>query len=474
MISLTRSSGSNRKIIVDFLLLFIISRIYLLFIPVILQDASYLTIEKEYWTNPKISVPILYLLQILLFHRLFGFNVVGIRIGMVIFDTLCLFLLYKLSLVFQVKELKKTPEKARENSFIIVLIFAFLPSTLFNYTGAPETLTMFFLLVGLYYYIIDKYSLAAFFLSLGFQTEFYPIFCLIPILIQLFSKKDFKNILKMVFFFAGTFVLIEFLYFLIDPVNFLNNYLVQFSRSPTSISIWEYVYNNSAIWNIISLGDFIKISWVGLTFLLFFIPYVIIIFIYFQRHKKSSKRQVIAFISMFLLLFPIIFLSIFTRYLYFVSPLICLETNSRDNFQTNFKRAIIITIMLIPVSVISLVLWPNLLFTEIIEAPNTIDNIMIYYLLYLSFIFLNSLFWIKSGKRYYFMENRNENPTTLQLFPFSIIMMTLQIMLQGLGLACLVIFYLVGLISIVGTLQRIRKSSVLQVPQILLIENSKI
>ncbi len=447
-----------QKLTVTLFKLFIVSRFFLLFIPVILQDAPTMTFEEGYWTNPKNSVPVIYFIQLLLFHRIFGYNVVGVRLGMIIIDMLCILFLYKLCIEYQIKALKQNPEKARENSLIIIVVYTFFPTTLFIYSGHPENLASLFLILGIYYYLKDNYILSGIFLSIGFQTEFYPIFCLIPIFAKMLSQRAYKKILKMVASFIIPFVIIELQFFLIDPVNFLKSYLVQFSRSPTSLSLWENIYQNTTIWNLISLGNLISLSPVGITFLVFFIPYILIVVIYFKKHKESSVREVFAFISIFYLLFPVIFLSIFTRYLYFAFPFICLEIYSGDKLRKNIDRGRKITYFIIPISITTLVLWPNLLFTTLTQPITYIIYPSIYLLLFVSFYFIISSYWIKIGKRYSYNKDLKEKPSILALFSLNIIMMNLQIFLQEVSIAFLIIFYIIGLIPVFWIILRIKNS----------------
>ncbi len=407
-----------KKDIYLFILIYCISRVFILFIPASLIDQakiydlqSFPNLLSFTTLNPVYPYPILFSLQFSTIFWLFGANMVGYRIGTMLYEVGSIIVLYKFVFLFRIREFQKTIPEANRAAISSCCILAFSPFTIFIYAGNSEFPALFYMLLGLYLYYKDKVALGALILCIGFLTEFFPIFCLVPILINSLLKKKWKNILKIIISFLILFVPINLPFFLANPTSFLPSYSSQLSRT-NSVSLWTIFPGTLPEWNILS----IQLGFTDLIFLSFFIGYCCFTIFYFFKHKSASKRQEFIFIILFALILPVVFLSLISFYFFFGIPLFCLFIEPRISIEKERLFGYLITVILIPFSIINLTFWPQVyLTTPTLEGFSEGMDAYSYYLILTCFYTIIAIIWVKSSNQWDIFKRREKNPTILRL-----------------------------------------------------------
>ncbi len=380
-----------------FVLVYSISRFFLLFIPASLPDIPYVSMSVNTAIFGRdLPYPPLFQLQLALFLYLLGPNLVGYRLGLTIYEVGCLIILYKFAYQLQKKEFQKPEQMAKSSALKIVYVFAFFPNTIFNYSGSVEFIATFFMLLGLLAYYQDKVMQASIFLGLGVLMEIYPIFCLIPIIIHQIVRKQFRPLFKFSSVFILTFLLGNLPFYLLNPTDFFSNYFIQFSRVPRAESLWEIPYNLGIDWNLIVIGNFLIISPIGIGFLIWFLTFVIFSYIYFLKYNRASKKEELAVIAVFMLLLPLVFLSLFPRYIFFGFPIVCLLYETSQKYNQLIVRARNFTTVIIISAIITLTFWSEIVISTVQQEILVLDNLMLYFFLFYGMYLLISIIWLIS------------------------------------------------------------------------------
>ncbi len=459
MANLEKNQSDKREIIV-FITIYSISRVFLLFIPASLPDLPYMDLNLAL-SQGIATYPVIFFVQWEVIFSIFGVRLVVFRCGLILYEVGCLIILRKFVYRFQILEFHKTNAKAKETALISCYVFAFFPFLLFTYMGNAEIMATFYLIAGLYAYYKNKLVFASILLCIGFLTEFYPIFCLVPIAIHLLLEKRIKSLAIIVLSFLITFFICNVPFFLANPSNYFTNYFSQFSRAPQGLSIWDFIENNANNWTLFSLFDLVKISPVGLTFLLTFLTYCIFVIRYFQRNEQKSKSHEFMLVISFTLLLPLVFLSIFPRYLLFGFPICCLFINTRKNLSKIKRFFILICVVSIPFSIATLILWPNLNFTILTMESTQIENSNVYLALLVGFYSLTGGIWLIAGREISFYQIQREIPTFFELLSFNFLFFIAQIAtilfigITNFSVIFVFLIFVIGIIPILWSLKKI-------------------
>lgn len=324
-----------------FILFYAISRIFTFFIPgggwdfceianwgdAILKNMNiYSTFPLEAQGLADIKFPPLYFVQIAIILFFFGFNLWSIRLGFTCCEIFTMVLLYYFSK--QYLKAKRTENDISNNKSLLVLyIYAFSPITILTMiTASYYFLGQIYMIAGLFAFFQRKIKLTAFVFCLGFMTEIYPIFCLIPICILFLCQKRWKDLGMIILIFVNTFILFSVPFILLSPNGFLFNYFTHLYRTPQTISFWSIFLVISGVPLAITLFNF-NISYLAITFISFVVIYSIFCYFFFKKHPTIDMESISWVIIVFYLFLPIIFLSIDLRYLYWIFPFICLFFN---------------------------------------------------------------------------------------------------------------------------------------------------
>ncbi len=443
-----------RKDVRFFILIYIVSRVFVLFLPY--SPVDFLDISITFETaisGTTFAYPILFRFQMLAFQLLFGRNLFGERLGFIFYEIGLLCVLYRFIDIFAQQEFQKSHGESATLALKIVFIYSFFPQTLYIYSGSGEIYASFFMIIGLYMYYKEKIVPAAIFLGIGFLMEIYPIFCLIPIFIRYLSKHRFKELGIIIATLATTLVLISIPFYLLNPENFITDFLVQFSRVPKAESIWTILYDMMPTWDLINLGV-IKISPIGITFLMWLGAYLVFSFMYFHRRKSVSKLEEFALMSAFILLLSGVFLSLHPRYIIFGFGIFCLLIESRVPIGEFQNHSIRIVYIIVGIAISTLILWPMLNFTTIEQTDYTFGNILIYTLLLFALYIAISALWLKFGSQIRLIGKRVEKITEIQLFIVAFLMLFIQVAFNQLPFVP-VIPNLIGIIAIIWSAKKI-------------------
>ncbi len=123
------------------------------------------------------------------------------------------------------------------------------------------------------------------------MIEIYPVFFLVPIMYRLLTKEKLRKVFQLLLVFSATIVLGTLPFYFFNPSNFLTNYLIQFSRVPNAVSLWEVIAENSPNWELLSIFNLLTLSPLGITFLAWFVVYAVFCLAYFRKFKEASKRE---------------------------------------------------------------------------------------------------------------------------------------------------------------------------------------
>ncbi len=428
---------SLKKQIYVFVLIYAISRTFILFLPGAILD---LIVMKDFklFVTPFSDVPNFppfLVFQTSIFLMIFGVNLLAYRFAMIFYEIGTIIILYKFVQQFQMREFNRTPSEVSSNAIWACYLYSFFSLTLFSYLIFLEFIANFYMLLGLYAYYKNKVALGAFFLCLGTITEFYPVFCLIPIVINLLIKKQFKNLVKIISSFMMTFVVVNGLLFFTSPTNFFISYFTQISHIQ-SLSLWDILQKALPVWNLFTIFNLIQINPFGLTFIIFLVGYIILVTRYFYKHKNTSHRQEFTFYLILTLLLPGVFLSLLPRFLFFGLPVLCLFIETKTTFQKHVQFFIGLTIVLAFFSFISLILWSDLTFiTPTEELRNLINPLELGLPLFPIIIGLNAtiaLFWMRWSKQWRYSYIVREKPTNLEYLNREFVLFIVQITLRTL------------------------------------------
>ncbi len=444
-----------RKEVRLFILVYCACRVFLLFIPY--SPADFLDISLTFETavsGATFAYPILFRFQMLAFQLLFGRNLFGERLGFIIYEIGLLVVLYKFVNIFAQREFQKTRENSAALALKIMYIYSFFPQTLYIYSGSGEIYASFFMILGLYMYYREKIVPATIFIGIGFLMEIYPIFCMIPIVIRYLSKHQFKQLGILIGTLVITLIFVSLPFYLLNSVNFLTDFLVQFSRVPKAVSGWNIIYDVLPIWDLINLGGVIKISPIGVAFFTWLGAYVICSFTYYHRHKIVSKPEEYALMLTFILLLSVVFLSLHPRYIIFGFALFCLLIESRVPLPEFQKHSIKITAIIIGIAISTLILWPLLNFTTVEQSHYTFENMILYVVLLYTLYISISVVWMKFGVQIRLFSVSIERITILQLFSVILLLLLIQAVFDQVpGVS--IIPNIIGIIAIIWSAQKI-------------------
>lgn len=186
-------------------------------------------------------------------------------------------------LLYKILQRNKKQETNKQN---IIWFWILAPSFIFYSFLNYDIPVVFFIVLAVYLFLRKKYSWAIISLALGVVVKVFPVF-LLPIFIL---KSPRKQWLKLIIFFVGIILLLNFPYMIKDFNSWIFPYTWQIgqnlSRSPESGTYWwifyKYLGNNT--------GWFSLFLFLGLY-----------IFTYIKLKKSSFVNLCIAVILLFLL-----------------------------------------------------------------------------------------------------------------------------------------------------------------------------
>ncbi len=409
------------KEIKKFVLIYGISRIFLLFIPASLPDIPYVSMSLNSALFARdIPYPPLFQLQLALFFFFFGSSLVGYRIGLTIYEIGCLVVLFKFAYQLQRIGFQRTEPAATKSAIKIIYVFAFFPNTIFNYSGSVEHIAAFLMILGLMAYYQDKLVQSSIFFSLSALMEIYPIFCLIPILLLRVVHKQFKPLFQI----SGVFILIFILgnlpFYLLNPTDFFSNYFIHFSRVPRAESLWAIPYNLGVTWDLLSVGNLLELSPIGLGLIIWLLLYVVFSTGYFLKNRVVSKQEEFAIIAIFMLLLPVVFLSLFPRYIFFGLPILCLLFEITLETEKLLVRARKITIIIIIASIVTLTFWPKIIIFTVQKEILVLDNFLLYFIVFYGMYLFISIEWLKFPQKDRFIPNNGSKIYRNLIFVFMV------------------------------------------------------
>lgn len=306
-----------------FLLSYILSRVIILLSPGFLWDhTTYFPpiIELLNGQSPYLSslsespaYPPLFYFILACFVFIFGYNSLAFRVCFLTIDLGTVILLYKIATCFYEK---------REDYWKPPLFYALFPIPIsILIIGLPTGIAILFFTAALYCLVKNKPFFMGVFAAIGFLIEIYPIFLLYVVCIIYFAQKQFKKILLALLGFIPVMLAIALPFFGFDLSSTLSLILVHLSRE-TSTSLVHFLpvvpitllpdlsvnlYSLIAVFGIIALG-----IWV---------------FVYAKRTEKLDLRKTFELLLFFFLFFPILFLNLYTRYLFWCMPVIGMLVN---------------------------------------------------------------------------------------------------------------------------------------------------
>ncbi len=362
-----------RREIWIFAILYAISRVVSLFIPGMFQDfyehaiwgdALFHSIDIYNYipigaTEAELKYLPLFYPHLSLLYLLFGFFSWSFRIGVTIWDFVVVLVLFYFSgAMHQSNDEQKTgPNK---NKLSVLYIYAFSPLTILNLIfGTVWFLGAMYMILGLFAFYLNKSACAGVFFCLGFLTEIFPVFCLIPILLYHLTQKKWKDLGRFIGSFGVTFILGCLPFYLVDPANFVVNFTLHLTRTPLSLSIWRFMTLDP-----ISILGLIDISWSTILLLGVIVAFTVYCLLYYRKQAKIDEKSVLTMIILLFLVLPFAFLSVETRFYYWIFPLLCVLMINKINLKTTKDLAIISTAVTVIIGTTFLILFPSSLLVD--------------------------------------------------------------------------------------------------------------
>ncbi len=355
-------------------------------------------IYEEFQATPQglltLKYPPLFFVQCALILLIFGYYSWSIRIGFIIYETIAMFALYRFSVVIT-KERGLNRVDTTGRNLTVLYIYAFSPITILNLIlGQPWTLGAVFLTAGLLAFYMDKVKLMGIFICLGFLTQYYPIFCLVPILIFYFSRAMWKQFWQLILSFSLTFIIICLPFILLDPNLFVVEFFIHFARVPQTISVWGIMEDNFQMtsWNIFGI---FTINPLSITFITFVAIFSITSYYIFKRQKEVDKFLIFYLILIFYISLPFVFLSFDIRYFYWSFPLSALLFSISFTSLTSKNKVmgLLSTFLTAVFGLFFLLTQPTLLTTNQTVAPSS-ETIKLVTTLGLGFFALSIPFYL--------------------------------------------------------------------------------
>jgi uncharacterized membrane protein len=213
---------------------------------------------------PYLDKPIEYPVIIgLIMHVASRFNLKTFFISQYLLLALCAlvttFVLYRLA------EMRGNDKK------YLLLCWAIAPSMLWYSYYNWDVVAVMFTAVALYWYEKKKDTYGTIFLALGFATKFYPIFFLIPVLMQ----RPLKDWFVQGSIFVGTFLL-------------LNGYFII-----NSFDVWYYIFDFHRVRgpNIDSVWNLVRRIFPALSFRINVLTLILFVLLYFYIIVKYRKEE---------------------------------------------------------------------------------------------------------------------------------------------------------------------------------------
>ncbi|GAB4314448.1 MAG: hypothetical protein Kow0069_15900 [Promethearchaeota archaeon] len=266
-------------------------------------------------------------------------------------------------------------EDEKNKELIVLYAYAFLPANLAAWiNGHLFALAALFLIAGLYAFFRGRSFLAGAALSLGFLSEIYPVFALVPILLYLLVRGEVGAFLRVICGFTLGFAACSLPFLVQDPTGYLNGFFVHLARLPKASSLWSFL-SGSGIWGYLQVGP-VSLSPLGVTFLVVLVGFSIATTVAFVKRNGGPRGEdVLAALSLFYILSPLVFLSLFPRYFFWGMPSYCLLLRGRVGSLVTLERtAVVLTATLFALFISSLLAWPDAVLGDVrLLDPSQID-----------------------------------------------------------------------------------------------------
>jgi hypothetical protein len=263
-------------------------------------------------------------------ESLFGTSDIVIKLPWLIAEIFIAIYLYKLGMMLM------THQKAFWMSIIYTLFFPSYYLAIF--LGCDEIITGAFALMGIYYFLNHRSSLAGLFLGLGISYKYYPLFFFLPMWIYSVRNKQLKELVISLFISLGTYLIISLPYLILIPTDFFVYNFGLVNRFIT-VSI-GYYFQNSWFYSALFIIPGINLSIDP--HLIFAIALVGFFFLWdwFGRLKRTPTRpyDVSSFLGSsiyYVAILPIISISFNYRYLLWLFPLMLIYFFPKFNLNIN-------------------------------------------------------------------------------------------------------------------------------------------
>ncbi len=429
-VTTTKSFVNNNKEGLRFSFFYVVSRFFILFMPASLLDQdkiydlqSFPNLQAYPALNPLLPYPLLFSIQLSTLLFIFGATMVGYRLGIIVYELGSILVLYKFVVNFQMREFQKPIAEASRVAFSSIYLFAFFPAIIFHFIGNPEHIAMFFMISGLYMYYKERVFLASFLLSLGFFTEFFPIFCLFPIIINSLVKKDVKKLVKLIIPLLILFIPLNLPYFLANPAQFIADYSAQLFHLSTAVSLWDSFSSVLPVWSIFS----IEFGPIELILIITISIFCIFAARFFSRQKIVSHKQEFLFILIFAMILPAVFLHLIPLYFFFASPIFCLFMQTRTPGYSQRRLYTKIIAILIPTAIVNLILWPDVYLATPPRGGSSITTGSdVFYGIAICFFLGLAVLWVVQAKRWNFGYIRESTPKIMELIMYGFLVFIVQ------------------------------------------------
>ncbi|MHA1732149.1 MAG: hypothetical protein ACTSU5_09400 [Promethearchaeota archaeon] len=341
--------------------------------------------------------PPLYLLQSAGIQFLFGRTSAGMKTGFFLYDLGIAVVLYRLALFL--KSEKRWGERAPD-PLTVVMVYAFSPVTLIVGLGLPQKfLAQLPLVLGLYAFSRDKDYRTGIFFSLGFLTEIYPVFCLIPVLAFQISRKEWKRVGVVVGSFTAVFLATSVPFILLDATTFWFSFLTQFSRVPQSLSLWIAIPIAKSF--SLDLLGLVQVGMTGLVMVGLVLAYSASCLVFFFKNEGASKLSVFSLVLVFFFLLPLAQLTLNFRNFFWLLPTCSLLVVVDLNYKKVLGICVATTAVLGAFLTYAVLAYPGESFVDLLAISN--QDLWDWYnstkVVYFYLVIALSIVWVPFFKR---------------------------------------------------------------------------
>ncbi len=214
-----------------------------------------------------------------------------------------------------------------------VFLFFFPLHIFFSYHGDNDSVSIFFQLLAVYYFLKKSWNISALFLSLGIMFKIFPIFFLIPASVYFINTKKIKEGVRYWLLIGLLFLLMSMYFLVVSPNKYLEGIFIQTRRSPDG---WGYTEVFPSFFDV----PLFEILWFDIAgFFILSILSIGLVFLFFLKYFKEPNKRAILVMSFFSLLLPSVVsfqdnITVYPRYFPFLSIIFLhiLKTDRKQEF----------------------------------------------------------------------------------------------------------------------------------------------